>query len=485
MAPHDERPGIVHEMINWSQSSAPIHRCGINKYETIPLSDYLNICIVTSMFSVATADADPAVPEDPALLADEIARMAAHLDAATHRLLGCIRRFDDSGEWGQQGLVSCAHWLSWRIGLDLGTAREKVRVARALGALPRIDDALRRGVLSYAKVRAVTRVATPENEERLLDIALASTGAQLERVCRRFRRVLEIDQDGERLDKQRFVRDEVLPSGLVRITAVLQPDEAALVMKAIEMARQQATAAPSSEARDLSAETSPSSKSPLLPRADALTKVAESFLAHGESKGCGGDRYQIIVHLDQDALAADGALAATLDDGTRVSPKTFRRLACDAGLVPLLHGAQGEPVQVGRRTRTIPPSLRRALWARDRGCRFPGCTNRVYVHAHHIEHWAHGGPTSADNLVLLCSAHHRLVHEGSFQMSRSSPEIQFRDPRGHLLDQCPAPAAVSDWWTTISEWTASADSQIDENTNFPAWDGTPVDYDGTISALLE
>ena len=129
------------------------------------------------------------IPSDPEALADEIARTAARLDAATHRLLACIRAFDESGEWARQGALSCAHWLTWRIGLDPGTAREKVRVARALGALPRIDDALRRGQLSYAKVRALTRVATPENEERLLEMALASTGAQLERLCRKVRRV--------------------------------------------------------------------------------------------------------------------------------------------------------------------------------------------------------------------------------------------------------------------------------------------------------
>jgi len=246
------------------------------------------------------------LPEDPALLADEIARVAAHLDAATHRLLACIRRFDESGEWARQGAISCAHWLSWRIGLDLGTAREKVRVARALGELPRIDAELVQGRLSYAKVRAMTRVATPQNETHLLEMALDCTGAQLERICRRFRRVLEIDEHGERTHEQRLVRDEVLPSGLVRITAVLQPDEAALVMKAIEVARMQAA--------DSSAETPA-----LLPMADALTKVAESFLAHGEATGCGGDRHQIVVHLDQDVLAEDGGQAALLDDGTRVS----------------------------------------------------------------------------------------------------------------------------------------------------------------------
>jgi len=431
------------------------------------------------MLSVSVADADSTTSDDPILLAEEIARMAAQLDAATHRLLGCIRRFDESGEWARQGLVSCAHWLSWRIGLDPGTAREKVRVARALGALPKIDDALRRGVLSYAKVRALTRVATPENEACLLEIALATTGAQLERVCRRFRRVLDTD-GGERLHERRFVRDEALPSGLVRITAVLQPDEAALVMKAIEMARLQVDSR-----TDVSAETREPASSSLLPAADALTRVAESFLAHGGAQGCGGDRYQVVVHLDQDPLAADGVRAATLDDGTRVSAETFRRITCDAGLVPMLHGPSGDTAEVGRKTRSISASLRRALWARDGGCQFPGCTNRLYVHAHHIHHWAHGGPTSADNLVLLCSAHHRLVHEGGFGVSRAGRALEFHDPHGRLLDQNPPPVPANDWSAVLSEWTTAAEGDIDETTNFPAWDGTPVDYQETLSALWE
>jgi hypothetical protein len=423
---------------------------------------------------LATAIADT-VPDDPVLLADEIASMAAHLDAATHRLLACIRGFDESGAWARQGLVSCAHWLSWRIGLDPGTAREKVRVARALGALPRIDEALRRGVLSYAKVRAMTRVATAENEERLLEIALATTGAQLERVCRRFRRVVDL-VEGERLDERRYVRDEVLSSGLVRITAVLQPDEAALVMKAIEAARLQARSS------DVPAEASPEVPSPMLSTPDALTRVAESFLAQGEAEGCGGDRYQIVVHLDQDPLAADGDLAANLDDGTRVSAETFRRIACDAGLVPMLHGATGETIDVGRRTRTISPALRRALEARDHGCQFPGCTNRLYVHAHHIQHWANGGATSPENLVLLCSAHHRMVHEGGFRVSRAGGGIEFHDPHGRRLDRCPATAPVARGWRGLHAWTGSG---IDPDTNFPAWDGTPIDYDATVSALWQ
>jgi hypothetical protein len=418
-------------------------------------------------------------------LGDEIARMAAHLDAATHRLLTCVRQFDESGEWHRQGALSCAHWLSWRIGLDAMTAREKVRVARALGGLSSIDEALRLGKLSYAKVRALTRVATAENEGRLLDLALACTGAQLERICRSFRRVVAEQLASDPTpDERRYVSDRVLPSGMVRVEAVLHPDEAALVMKAIAAARADARAASDREAPgDVSAETP---ARPTVSKPDALVQVAESFLAHGKAAGTGGDRCLIFVHLQQDPLAPDGTstLAATLDDGTRVSAETFRRLACDASLVTVTHDAAGTPLDVGRRTRSIPPALRRALWSRDRGCRFPSCTNTHYVDAHHIDHWAHGGETSLDNLVLLCGSHHRLLHEGGIGVTRTAGgQLEFRDSRRRVVDSVPEAVEVQgEAMGAIERWVAAANLRIDAETNLPDWDGSPVDYDAAVSA---
>src|SRR5256886_14818888 len=124
-------------------------------------------------------------------LGDEIAELSVHLDAAIARLLDLIREFDGRGGWGN-GFRSCAHWLSWRVGLDIGAAREKVRVARALGTLPRLAHALARGELSYAKVRALTRVATPETEERLLKVGNAGTAEHVARIVRARRRLDQI-----------------------------------------------------------------------------------------------------------------------------------------------------------------------------------------------------------------------------------------------------------------------------------------------------
>ena len=169
-------------------------------------------------------------------LAQEIATLAAHLDAAAHHLLECIRDFDQAGGWNEQGAVSCAHWLTWRVGWDPGTARERVRVARALGNLPTIDEALRTGRLSYAKVRALTRVATPETEDRLLDMALLATGAQLERLCRGYRAVVESDRMPD--PEERTVRRRVLPGGKVKLELVLEADEAELILRAVDRARE-------------------------------------------------------------------------------------------------------------------------------------------------------------------------------------------------------------------------------------------------------
>src|SRR6266700_5214972 len=167
-------------------------------------------------------------------LGDEIALLSARLNVSTHRLMTCIRKFDESNGWCQQGAMSCAHWLTWRIGLDRGAAREKVRVARALGTLPIIDAAFAAGKLSYAKVRAVTRVANDANQQRLLDVALAATGAQLERICSGLRRATEGDKEAA---QDRRVRARALGDGLVKLEVVVTADEADLLLQAIGKVR--------------------------------------------------------------------------------------------------------------------------------------------------------------------------------------------------------------------------------------------------------
>ncbi len=358
-------------------------------------------------------------------LGEEIASLSAHLDAATHRLLECIRQFDESGGWCAQGALSCAHWLAWRLGWDTATAREKVRVARALGKLPAIDEAFRSATLSYAKVRALTRVATPENEGKLLDLALVATGAQLERFCRDYRAATLPDEPAP-TPEERSVYKRVLPGGMVKLELVLEPDEADLILRAVERAREVRAERAEPEEEPAAADVSAEARWPS--RADGAVEVAESFLAGHPVTGSGGERFQVMVHLGQETLGADGEWSATLEDGSRVSAETLRRVACDCGLVAL--GGEGESLNIGRRTRSIPLALRRALLLRDRGCAFPGCTHSKFLHAHHIEHWLHGGETSLENTALVCNLC-RARHKAHYADRRIMPHDE-RERLSHV-----------------------------------------------------
>jgi Domain of unknown function (DUF222)/HNH endonuclease len=181
-------------------------------------------------------------------------------------------------------------------------------------------------------------------------------------------------------------------------------------------------------------------------RADALLAIADEFLAGGDGPArarTGGDRYQVLVHVDAATLAGDGdGGRCELAHGAPLAPETARRLACDASIVRLIE-RDGRPLSIGRKTRSIPPALQRALHARDGGCRFPGCGSRRFVDAHHIEHWAHGGATELANLVQLCGHHHRLVHEGGYQITgRPGGGLVFRRPDGRRIPDCPRPATA-------------------------------------------
>jgi hypothetical protein len=425
-------------------------------------------------------------------LADEIAELSAHLDAATHRLLTLIRRFDACSGWYRQGALSCAAWLSWRIGLDLCAAREKVRVARALGSLPHIDDALRRGQVSYSKVRALTRVATAENEALLLEMARSATSAQLERICRGYRRALNGILGKLTCDEasQRWVRDRSTESGMIRIECQLMPEEAAVVLKAIERARERAWRAERDSAEgsaEDSAKDSVDHPAPprrrTLNRADALVAVAEDYLA--STVEAGGPPVEVVVHVEADSLADPvSAEAGTLDDGTSLPLATVERLACDAAVVTVVEDRNGHPLDVGRRRRTIPTALRRALRLRDRGCVFPGCENRR-VDSHHVVPWSRGGATKLANLASLCRSHHRYVHELGFRIEpRDDGRFTFFAPAGwEVKPVCAAPPLDRDPATALRERSAGGGITIDDGTSFPRWDGTPPDYDHIVHVI--
>jgi hypothetical protein len=233
---------------------------------------------------------------------------------------------------------------------------------------------------------------------------------------------------------------------MVVIRGRLLPEQGAVVMQALAAAREtlyQRTRAADSPAwpRHVPAETSSMEQQ----RADALALLAEAALHHGLDPGSPGEHYQVVVHVDAPVLADPEAPGqSVLDGSTHVPAETSQRLACDATRVIMRHDADGRIVEVGARTRTIPPAIRRALQHRDRGCRFPGCA-LPFGQGHHIRHWAHGGPTTLSNLAMLCRHHHRAVHEEGYRVERHADgALRFRRPDGncyptcHRLQRCPA-----------------------------------------------
>lgn len=349
-------------------------------------------------------------------LEDEIATLAAHLSAGMCDLLLLVGEFDRRGCYVEYGCGSTAEWLAWRCALSPRSAREHVRVARRLPELDRIRQAFARGELSFSKVRALTRVATAANEEELLDLAETCTASQLERVLRAYRQVTA--EEAREQQEDAYLSVFWNPDGSLDVHGRLAAEDGALLLRALDAQRDRFWARGSAEPR-------PTRQ---VSNREALVAVADTALAAGDAARTGGERYQVVVHADETALAGDGdgdgGGGCVLEDGSAIATETARRLACDASVV-----------RNGRRSRTIPPATRRALRARDRGCRFPGCENRRFVDAHHVDHWGHGGETKLDNLILLCRRHHRAVHEGGYRVDADG---RFYAPWGGLVPPAPS-----------------------------------------------
>jgi Domain of unknown function (DUF222)/HNH endonuclease len=399
-------------------------------------------------------------------LEEEIATMAAHVYAGTCRWLELVGELDRRGEWEESGCGSCAEWLAWRCALLPRAAREHVRVARRLPDLPSVHEAFARGELSYAKVRALTRVADAESEEELLELARVMTAAQLERAVRAFRRVMTTEANDLQANSEltTFWDDD----GSLVVRGRLAPEDGALFLRALEQARDTLME------QVLMQERGSAEPRPRPTKVESLVAVADTALASAPS-GSSADRYQVIVHVEAGAFSTADEGGTVLDDGPAIAPETARRLACDASVLRISE-RNGSILRVGRKTRAVPPALRRALGARDRGCRFPGCQNHRFVDAHHIRHWARGGETNLENLVLLCRRHHRLVHEGGYriddhgrfydQWGRRIPEV-WRAPPGDLNQLRDLSAAQAIGPSTCASGT-----------------GDPMDLDLAVDALL-
>jgi 5-methylcytosine-specific restriction endonuclease McrA len=267
--------------------------------------------------------------------------------------------------------------------------------------------------------------------------------------------------------------------GTVVLRGRLAPEVGALLLQALTAARE------TLYQRTRGAEPEADPPTMAQQQADALALLAETALHHGMDPGTAGERYQVVVHVDAAVLAdADAPGQSVLEDGARVPAGTSQRLACDASRVVMRHDQEGRMLEVGARTRTIPPAIRRALHHRDHGCRFPGCAV-PFGQGHHIRHWAQGGPTTLSNLALLCRRHHRAVHEEGYQVDRHADgELRFRRPDGRLLPEVPpSPSVPGDPAQILRARHDAEGLRLHARTAMPGWLGERLDIGWAIDVL--
>lgn len=389
--------------------------------------------------TVGEAPAVDAMPLER--LEAEITELAGHLAAGECRWLGLVAEYDRRAGHETWGCRTVAHWLSWHCGLDMRSAREKVRVAHALVNLPVVREEFAAGRLSYSKVRAITRVATAANEEQYFQV--------------------EYDLDASCV-----------------VSGRMPPEVGAAVLQALELARKRISA-------DQRGEGGPAgpSRSQGAVNVDALAIMAEALMASEPAVRAGGERWMVGINVDADALVDDDPNGPCEIDGqVALAPETVRRLCCDASVAAIVRGQNGDPLGVTKRTRTIPRWVRRAVHARDQGCRFPGCGERAFVDAHHVRHWSRGGPSTPSNVVELCWFHHRLVHEGGWTVRfLDGGEVIAVTPGGNAISNTiePPPTVAS----TVIERNRGAGLTIDQHTITPVWWNDPLHLGDIIGGL--
>lgn len=339
-------------------------------------------------------------------LADTILQLHAAESAIRSTLLAVIAAFEAAGSWRNDGAASMTSWLAAQLGVAHGTAADMVTVALLLEELPALAAAFGEGTLSWDKTRALARVATPETERELAERARGLSAAQTERLARCSRAAG--DDTTPRSLRMRWDRERQCLYLHGRIPGA----DGSIVETALERIATRVPADPITglfESWDKRC-------------ADALVELVGSRPATGRDPGLA----TVVVHVDADTLTATRGLGE-VEHGPLVSTQMVHRLACDGRVVA--DGPDGVPLGIGRTSRKIPAWLNRQIRQRDGGCRFPGCERTRWAHAHHLVHWADGGPTDLDNLALLCHYHHRLVHEGGWQISGSpNQELVFIRP---------------------------------------------------------
>lgn len=428
------------------------------------------------------------------------------------------------------GLKSLAHWLAWSCSMSAGTAREHVRVARALGRMPRTVEMFRTGRLSYSKVREMSRVIDTVDEDTLVHLALVMTASQLARTVQAFRR---IDGTAIAQEARREARWSVREDGMVEIRAVLPADVGAEVVTALERAvdldrtpipdRKEGydnvpagtpEAAPPTM-RDVTAAPVDTSPAPSVPidhrRADALVELARAYLDSAPADRSGEDRHLVLVQVDAQTLAealgpqkadagttptaqatpasapstpAHGAKPARLMerprhgatcsvvDGPALDAATVHRLMCTGRTALTVRDGRGDILHLGRSRRLASPAQRRALRLRDHTCRFPGCHQTRHLDAHHLVPWQDGGDTDLENLALLCRRHHVLIHENGLHLVREDTATAHGAPVMHVVDDEGRP--VEAFWPHRREHVHLVSQTAPSRTRTPGTSDAPT-----------
>jgi hypothetical protein len=453
----------------------------------------------------------------------ELCTLAGQIAAATCRFLVLLADFDVREGWGSWNVRSCAQWLSWRCGLDLRTAREHVRVARALAELPRTREAFEAGRISYSKARAVVRVATPETEADLVTAALHAPAAHVERLTRGLataERNAENERpaagDAGRDDDRWHLRWRWDDDGSLVVWSRMAPDDGARFLAGLQRAdAERDRRNGSAEPDDASGPAEPGrpqrrpdvTGGPPKDRVGALVAMAEMVCAAVEAP-VHAPVADVLVHVDAATLVSqpapgsrgtgsptDAEHADTLprdasgtgsapqgartEDGPALAAACAQRLACDGRVALAVHGSDGRTLDVGRWRRRPTAAQRTALWLRDRGCAVPGCGRTRFLHAHHVTPWARGGTTSMDNMILLCGEHHRALHEGAFSIvAFGRQRFRFHGPGGATYAQ--APRTHGSAVRLVAEHP-----DVRPDTIEPRWAGEPLDLDWAVLTYLQ
>ncbi len=410
---------------------------------------------------------------------------AGRLAAGEAVFVDLVGELDAREAWAGAGILSAAHWLSWRCALGSNAARERVRVARALRTLPATRAAFAAATLSFSQVRALTRVATPDNEQTLIDCARHATAGQLERLVRGMRRAIAADD----LAKAKTVYDDRRlnyhwdeDGSLVIDRSRLTSEQGAIFVKAMDAAIDELRS--DLPPYDPAGVTAVTPSGPAL-RADALVLIAERTLADKQPNASDPDTYRVVVRVDAETLLDDTAGEhSAIDDGPAIVPETVRRLLCDTAVRAVTELADGTLLDLGHTARFPNRALRRAVKARDGCCQFPGCTRTTRLQAHHIKAWFRRGPTDLINLVLLCSHHHHLVHEGGFNLTRAADgQIVVRAPGGWLIPN--APPLLFATPDRLAAAHARAGIAVDSDTLPPDSISERIDIGYAVSVLLQ